>query len=152
MFTAFMSVTYKITTFFSMMGYAFRLIDIGQQLAYLSLLNVIYPEHVISFISNFTGVRLQWFQNALSGDAVPMEAGPSELVSKGININFLSNAGSPLILFAIFLAIFVVMIIVSRNPDKEYLKHYAWAYLYSFIYIIFMDLCLSCFLQFQKVD
>lgn len=159
--TGFLSVNYKITTFFTMMGYAFRLIDLGQQLAYLSLLNVVYPEHIISFISHFKGARLQWFSGYLNGDSIPNQIGPAALAAKGkflylnnylgISINFLSTASSPLILFAIFLILFVGMIVASRNPNYHFVKNFAWAYLYSFLYIIFMDLSLACFLQFQKV-
>jgi hypothetical protein len=78
-----LSVNYKITVFFSMMGYAFRLIDLGQQLSYLSLLNVIYPEHIISFVSHFKGARLQWFSGYLNGDSIPDQVGPSELALRG---------------------------------------------------------------------
>jgi hypothetical protein len=66
-----------------MMGYAFRLIDLGQQLSYLSLLNVNYPEHILSFISHFTGTRLQWFSGSLNGNSIPDQFGPGELAKKG---------------------------------------------------------------------
>jgi hypothetical protein len=68
------------------MGYITRLIDVSQQVAYMSLLSVTYPAHLKDFLNRFKVTRLQYFSPLFHFGLTNQES-PIHFLEKG---NFIS--------------------------------------------------------------